>query len=199
MAAKKEALWKRYWWAIALAIVVLIALMLVGMYNSFVNMRTNVDGKWANVEAQYQRRADLIPNLVTVTSEYANYEKSTLTEITELRSQWASARSSGDREAQMAAANEMDSLISRLLLVAENYPQLRASETFRALQDELAGTENRVAVARMDYNNAVRDYNRAIKSFPGVMFAGMFGFSEEAYFEAAEGTEQAPAVEMQID
>jgi len=195
--AKKS--WKQYWWVIVIAVVAIVLLMVVGMYNNFVSMSTTVDGKWADVETQYQRRIDLIPNLVTVTQEYANYEQSTLTEITALRSQWADARESGDRQQEIQTANQLEGTISKILLVVENYPDLKASANFRALQDELAGTENRVAVARMDYNDAVRGYNRAIKSFPGVMFAGMFGFSEETYFEAETGAEEAPVVEFDFE
>ena len=114
-----------------------------------------------------------------------------MTQITQLRTQWAAAPTP---EQKIQVANQWDSAISRLLLVFENYPQLKTVEPLRALQDELSGTENRIAVARMDYNNAVRDYNRAIKLFPANLIAGMFGFTEKSYFQAAPGAEEAPGV-----
>jgi len=127
VASESKPFYMNPWIIGIIAVIVLALLVLIGMYNSFVGLRTNVDTQWSNVEVQYQRRADLIPNLVTVTSQYAKYEQSTLTQITELRSQWAAARQSGDVKQQMAIANQLDSVIARLLLVVENYPQLRAS------------------------------------------------------------------------
>jgi len=205
MAKKTEMestpIYRKGWFmglAAVVLVLVLLALWTVSMYNGFVTLKVGADNAWANVEVQYQRRVDLIPNLVETTKGYANYEQSTLTQITELRSQWAAARQSGDVNAQVQTANQLEGVISKLLFVAEAYPDLKASQNFLALQDELAGTENRVAVSRKDYNDAVRKYNTAIKTFPGVMFAGMFGFGELPYFEAQAGSENAPAVSFEF-
>jgi LemA protein len=189
MKEAKQFYTKPWFWV--LVVLVVIVFWLWGTYNSLVTLSMNVDNKWAQVETQYQRRYDLIPRLVNTTSAYAQFEKSTLTEITQLRSQWAAAPTP---EEKIGVANQWDSAISRLLLVFENYPQLKTVEPLRALQDELAGTENRIAVARMDYNNVVRDYNTAIKLFPANLIAGYFGFKVKTYFESVSGAENAPGV-----
>lgn len=180
--------------------VLLFALMIVGwfvaIYNGLITLDNTVEEKWAQVENQYQRRADLIPNLVNTVKGYAAHEKELFTEITELRSQWMSARASGDREAEMESARKMDSAISRLLLVVENYPDLKASENFLALQSQLEGTENRIAVERMRYNEAVREYNIRIRKIPDSFIADMLGYEKKPYFEAEEGTEKVPVVEF---
>ena len=178
-------------WFWVLAVIIILGLFLVGTYNSIMAASINVDNKWAQVQTQYHRRFDLIPRLVNTTSAYAQFEKSTLTEITQLRTQWASATTTEDK---IRVATESDSVISRILAVFENYPQLRTVEALRALQDELSGTENRIAVARMDYNNAVKDYNTAIKLFPANLVAGLFGFKEKTYFQATSGAENPPGV-----
>ena len=165
-----------------------------GSYNSLVRLDSTVEEKWAQVENQYQRRADLVPNLVATVKGYATHEEELFTEVTKLRSQWGAAAASGDREGQIQAARGMDSAISRLLLVAENYPQLRASENFLALQSQLEGTENRIAVERMRYNEVVREYNIKIRRVPTVFIANMFGFTKKEFFEADEGTQQVPEV-----
>jgi LemA protein len=146
------------------------------------------------VEVQYQRRFDLIPNLVNTVKGYAAHEEKLFTEITALRSQWQTARSAGDVNGAIAAAQGADGAISRLLLVAENYPNLKASENFLSLQDELAGTENRVVFSRNKYNEAVRAYNTAIRRFPTSIIAGIFGFEKKTLFEAQAGAENAPQV-----
>jgi len=180
---------KPWFWAVV--VVAVLGLWLWSNYNSIVIANINVDNKWAQVQTQYQRRYDLIPRLVNTTSAYAQFEKSTLTEITQLRSQWAAAPTP---EEQVQVTNQLESAISRLLLVFENYPNLKTIDALARLQDELAGTENRVAVARQDYNNVVRDYNTAIKIFPGSLVAGMFGFKERTYYEAVSGAEEPPGV-----
>jgi LemA protein len=179
---------------VAIGVLVALAFLVVGMYNSFIAMNEEVTKQWQNVEVQYQRRVDLVPNLVTSVASYATLEASLLQNITELRSQWARSRTSGDAESGVAAARGLDSAISRLLLVAENYPQLRSSELYRDLQAQLEGAENRISVERTRYNQAVRNYNTAVKSFPGVLLAGAFGFRERSYFEAAPGADVAPRV-----
>jgi len=175
-------------------LVLLMLIYVVTTYNSLVKLDNTVDNKWADVETQYQRRVDLIPNLVNTVKGYATHEEELFTRITELRSQWAAAK--GDIGKQIQAANQLEGAISRLLLVAENYPDLKASQNFLALQDELAGTENRIAVARQRYNEIVKNLNIRTKTFPSNMIANMFGFTERDYFEAEEGAEEAPTVEF---
>ena len=178
-------------WFWALAVVVVLGLWLWGTYNSLVTVNIRVDAQWAQVETQYQRRFDLIPRLINVTSSAAQFEANTFKEITDLRSRWQSTTNPNER---VQIAQQSDSALSRLIAVFENYPVLRSIDAYRALQDELSGTENRVAVARMDYNNVVREYNTAIKVFPGSIVAGWFGFSERDYFQATSGSENPPGV-----
>ena len=181
--------------AVILVVVILgIGLWLVGTYNALIALDQNVNTKWAQVETQYQRRVDLIPNLVSTVEGYMVHERETLTQITQLRSQWASAQTT---EEKVQVANQLEGTISKPLLVAENYPDLKASANFLALQDELAGTENRIAVERSRYNEAVRNYNTGILIFPNNIIAGMFGFGERDYFEATTaGAETAPTVDF---
>ena len=175
--------------------IVLIVLLLGGWflstYNGLVIAQEGVDAGWAQVESQYQRRADLIPNLVETVKGFAAQEKEIFIEVTKYRSQWGAAKTQDEK---IAAANGMDSAISRLLLVSENYPQLKSNENFLALQAQLEGTENRIAVERMRYNENVRDYNTRLKKMPGSIIAGMYGFEPKLYFEAEKGSEVAPKV-----
>ncbi len=184
---------------IALGVIVLIILILVGTvwgsYNNLVRLNQGVDNSWANVQTQYQRRVDLIPNLVNVAQSYAGFEKSTLTEITALRSQWQTASTVNS---QIDTANQIESAISKLLVVAEAYPQLTSSAQFISLSDNLAETENMVAVSRQRFNEAVREYNTATMVFPSNIIAGMFGFTQRTYFNAAPGSEIAPKVNITI-
>jgi LemA protein len=173
------------------ALVVILLLWAVGSYNGLVGSDEQVKEKWGNVETQYQRRADLIPNLVATVKEYTDYEGPLLTEITQARSQWQNA---GTVEERQEAAGAMDSALSRLLVVVENYPTLQASPQFVQLQDQLEGTENRIQYARQEYNGAVRDYNIRTRRFPTAIIAGMFGFDQREPFEATEGSENAPSV-----
>ncbi|MFZ2412003.1 MAG: LemA family protein, partial [Candidatus Methanoperedens sp.] len=152
-----------------------------------------VDAQWYQVENQYQRRADLIPNLVDTVKGYAAHEEKLFLEVTKYRSQWSAA---GSQEEKIEAAKGMDSAISRLLVVVENYPQLKSSENFLALQAQLEGTENRIAVERMRYNEKVRDYNTQIKRMPSSIVANTFGFGSKSYFEAEKGAEEAPDVKF---
>ncbi|MDI6731992.1 MAG: LemA family protein, partial [Candidatus Margulisbacteria bacterium] len=182
---------------IVLAVVVVVVLLLggwvVGIYNGLVGLDQGVKQSWAQVENQLQRRYDLIPNLISTVKGYAKHEKDIFIQVTEARAKVGSARTVNDK---VAASNAMESAIARLLLVVENYPQLRASTNFLALQDELAGTENRLSVARMRYNEEVQLYNTRAKSVPTVMFVRMFGFdSEKNFFKiASEAAKDAPKV-----
>ncbi len=178
-----------------------IALLLIGFlwtgYNSLVTVAEGVDNAWADVESQYQRRADLIPNLVSTVKGAANFEQETFTEVTAARSQWQEAAAGDSLEAQVQAAQGLDSAIGRLLVTVEAYPQLQATQAFRDLQVQLEGTENRIATARRDYNAVVRDYNIRVKRFPKNMLAGLFGFDAAPFFEADEGTQDAPTVDFE--
>ncbi|UJR85309.1 LemA family protein [Sandaracinus amylolyticus] len=170
-----------------------IAAMGVGQYNGLVQAREGVDASWAQVDNVLQRRADLIPNLVETVRGYASHEREIFTQVADARSRLLGAR--GPEEAA-EASQALDSALGRLLAIAENYPQLRASEQFTRLQDELAGTENRIAVERRRYNETVRDYNARISTFPTNLFAGMFGFPRREYFEADVGAREVPRVDF---
>lgn len=200
MAEKKPIYLKPWVWV--LAIVVIFALWIIGTYNNLISLRVGVDNSWANVQTQYQRRFDLIPTLVNATIAYANFEQSTLTEVTQLRTQVGQLntqfQSTSDVNQKVAIAQQSDAPISRLLAIFENYPQLQTIQAVRALQDELSGTENRIAVARMDYNNAVAAYDAAIQYFPGSLIASSFGFTPRAYFNATSGAENPVSVPSQL-
>lgn len=174
-----------------LGLVLLTALWIGGTYNSLVALEEGVSNKWAQVETQYQRRVDLIPNLVATVKGAAAFESGTLEELTRLRSQWQTA---GSVDAKVQTANQIESAISKLLVISENYPQLTATQNFQALQDELANTENKVAVERGRFNDAVKGYNTKVRMFPTNFVAGMFGFVQKTYFESVEGAENAPTV-----
>lgn len=175
-------------------------------YNSLVQMDEKVNQAWAQVENQYQRRADLIPNLVKTVEGYADFEKSTLVEVTELRSKVGQIKITADDLADeekfkkfQQAQDELSGALSRLLVVAENYPQLKANESFLNLQTQLEGTENRIAVERKKYNEAVQEYNASIRSFPTLITAKIFGFKEKQYFKAVPGSEKVPDVNFDFN
>jgi len=173
-----------------------------GSYNGLVRLSQDVDSHWADVQTQYQRRADLIPNLVNTVSGAANFEKSTLVEITNARASVGQVKIDPTKAPtdpqQLAqfqnAQNQLGSALSRLLVVSERYPDLQANANFRGLQAELEGTENRIAVQRQDFNDATRAYDTAIRSFPAVLYAAAMGFPAKPYFEATAGAEKPPAV-----
>ena len=165
-------------------------------YNNIVALEAATDEKWAQVEQELQRRYDLIPNVVNATKLYIQYEGSVLEEITRLRSQWAAVSQTGDVGAINNATEELESSLSRLLVVFENYPDLKASQVVENLMVELEGTENRISTERMRYNEAVRDYNVSIKSFPSNLWAPGWGFGSRAYFEAKVGAEEPPQVPL---
>lgn len=193
--------------------VVAVLIVLIGIaacassYNRLVALSQNADSKWAQVESVYQRRADLIPNLVATVSGAANFEKSTLVEVTQARASVGkvqiNATTAPSNAAQLAqfdqAQGQLSSALSRLMVVVERYPDLTATENFRDLQAQLEGTENRIAVARMDFNQAVQDYDTAINSFPAVLYAGAMHFQEKPYFSAAPGAETAPKVQFNFN
>jgi len=162
-------------------------------YNRMVAMREGIEAAWAQVENQLQRRNDLIPNLVEVTRGYATHEREVFQRIADAR---ARLLAGGSREDKIAAANEMTGALGRLLAIAEQYPDLKANQQFARLSDELAGTENRIAVERMRYNDAVREYNAYIQSFPTLIYAQSLGFKPEKYFEAPPEAQKAPRVDF---
>lgn len=182
---------------IVLGVIVLVLLTIVlsikGQYNRMVAQDENVNNAWANVETVLQRRYDLIPNLVNTVKGFAKQEREVLTEVTRLRSQWGEAK---NPQQKVQAASMLEGALGRLMVVVERYPELKSNQNFLALQDELAGTENRIAVERRRYNEAVRTYNTYIRQFPQVFMARLFGFERREPFEAAEGAEVAPAVEF---
>lgn len=171
-------------------------------YNTMVEKDEAVSTAWSNVEAQYQRRADLIPNLVSTVKGYAQHESSTLEAVVEARSKATQitvdpANLTADKlKEYQEAQGAVSSALGKLLAITENYPELRANENFSELQAQLEGTENRITEARKRYNEAVQDYNVLIRKFPNNLFAGMFGFSKKEKFEASSGTEEAPKVEF---
>lgn len=178
-------------WLIVLAVILLLGFSAVGSYNNLVKMNETVNGNWAQINVQLQRRADLIPNLVNTVKGYAAHEQEILNNLANARASLVGART----PAEAAAANdELSSTLSRLLVIVENYPNLKADANFRQLMDELAGTENRIAVARKDYNDSVQTFNARIKSFPTVIWAGMFGFDAREYFQADESAQTVPQV-----
>lgn len=174
--------------------VLLIIVSFISVYNGIVSKHETITAKWAQVENQLQRRNDLIPNLVNSVKGYAAHEKTVFENITNARSQWAKA---GTLDEKVKAASSLDAALSRLLLVVENYPNLKADQTFLALMDELSGTENRIAVERMRYNEAVRDFNVTVRMFPGNVIAGMFGYKPATeYFKAEEKAKAVPEVKF---
>lgn len=169
-------------------------------YNSMVGKEEAIDGKWAQVENQYQRRMDLIPNLVETVKGAADFEKGTLESVIEARSKATSIQLKSDELTQenldkfQAAQSQLSGALSRLMMVAEQYPQLQATQAFRDLSVQLEGTENRIAVERMNFNEAVQDYNAYIRKFPNNLTASMFGFEKKAYFKADQGAKEVPKV-----
>lgn len=182
------------WW-IVIGVIVVLVLGVTGIYNGLVGLDQGVKQSWAQIENMLQRRYDLIPNLVSTVKGYAKHEKEIFIQVAEARTKLAGARTVNEK---VKAANAMEGFLGRLLAIAENYPQLRASENFRALQDELAGTENRIAVARMRYNEMVQRYNTRARSIPTVMFINLFGFDQDKpFFEVAgEAVRKTPKVEF---
>ena len=190
---------KKWIW---IGVVAVVAIFFYVTYNGFVNKEEGVNAAWSNVEPQYQRRSDLIPNLVNTVKGSAAHESQTLASVTEARARATSINLSAgeltpERLAQYQQAQaEVRTALGRLIAVAESYPDLKANQNFIELQSQLEGTENRIAVARKDFNDAARKYNVAVRRFPSNLVAALFGFDQKPYFEAAEGTETAPQVEF---
>lgn len=189
-----------------IALIIILFILILGgcslknSYNSMVSMDQDVQSKWGQVENQYQRRSDLIPNLVQTVQGAANFEKSTLTQVIQARASAtqikvdASDLSPAKIQAFQQAQGQLSQALGRLMVVSERYPTLQADQNFRDLQAQLEGTENRISVARMDFNNSVQSYNTAIRSFPAVLWAGLFGFREKGFFQADQAAQTAPKV-----
>ena len=189
---------------VLVAVGLLLVIFVAGSFNKLVKLSQAVDRQWAQVQNVYQRRADLVPNLVETVKGAANFEKSTLTEITQARASVGQVKidpnkapdSPAEFEKYQQAQAQLSSVLSRLLVVSERYPELKANNNFRDLQAQLEGTENRIAVERGRFNEAVAEYNTAVKRFPTVLFAGLFGYKEKPYFAAKEGSDVPPKVEF---
>lgn len=179
--------------AVVALVAVVLGLALMGMYNGVVAKDEACNKSWANVESVLQRRFDLIPNLVNTVKGYASHEKGVLEEVTRLRSQWGEAKTP---EAKAGVASMLEGALGRLMVVVESYPELKANENFIRLQDELAGTENRINVERQRFNETVQVYNTAIRQMPTALVARLAGFTARSPFEAAQGAETAPTVQF---
>ena len=173
------------------AIIILAIVMMISSYNGIVAKSEEVDNKFSAIDTQLQRRADLIPNLVNTVKGYASQEQEVINSVTEARAKLAGANTVSEKA---EADGELTSALNRLMIVVESYPDLKSSQNFIQLSDELAGTENRIATARRDYNEAVKEYNLKIKKFPTNLMAGMFGYEEADYFEASEQSQEVPNV-----
>ena len=194
---------KKTWTIITvIAVIAILVIYSISSYNSLVSQDESVSTAWSNVENQYQRRADLIPNLVNTVKGYAAHEKETLDAVVSARSKATQATISIDDltpeklQAYQEAQGEIGAALGRLLAITENYPDLKANENFQALQAQLEGTENRISVERRKFNEIAKSYNTTIRRFPKNIIAGLFGFEKRPYFEAAEGSEKAPEVKF---
>lgn len=187
---------------IVLAVIVVIVIWCVSVYNGLVNKEESVEKQWANVESVYQRRADLIPNLVATVKGYAEHEQSTLTAVIEARAKATSINLTADNlnETNLAAFQEaqdqLSGALSRLMATVERYPDLKANQNFLELQSQLEGTENRINVERQKFNTVTQEFNKSVRRFPANIVASMFGFDKKPYFKAAAGSEVAPKVEF---
>lgn len=178
---------------VVLGIVLVGAFWFGGTYNSVIALGEDVDAKWAQIENQLQRRFDLVPDLVKIANKYASHEKDTIEAVVNAR---AKLNGANTVEEEVNASKELEGAISRLLVVVENYPTLKADATYISLMDEMSGTENRIAVARKDYNESVREYNVKIKSFPTVLIRGMLGAEERTFFEVDSSVMTKPEYEL---
>ena len=180
-------------WFWAVVVLVVLVLSSVGYYNSFVTLNNGIDGQWAQVENQFQRRLNLIPNLVESVKGIMKQEQTVFTAIAEARTRYGGAQTTDEK---VAAAQGIETAVGRLLVVLENYPQLRSSESVARLMDELSGTENRIAVERGRFNEVTREYNTSVETFPARIFASLYGFKARPLFQAEEGAEKAPQVKL---
>ena len=178
---------------IVIVVIVLIAIWGITSYNGMVKMDESVSTAWSNVENQYQRRSDLIPNLVNTVKGYASQEKDIFTDIANARSKLSGANNITE---EADADSELSNALSRLLLIVERYPDLKLNENFKDLSVQLEGTENRIAIARQDYNDAVTSYNKKVKKFPSSIVASLFGFDERPLYKASEGAKDVPSVDF---
>lgn len=181
---------KKWIW---IGVVAVVVIFFYATYNGFVNKEEGLKTAWSNVETQYQRRADLIPNLVNTVKGYAAHESQTFEAVTEARAKATSINLSAD---DLQAQAQVRSALGRLIAVSESYPDLKANQNFLELQAQLEGTENRISVARKEFNEVAKTYNVAVRRFPANLVAKLFGFGQKPYFEAAEGTETAPRVQF---
>ncbi len=181
---------------ILIGLIVFLGFTLMSSYNRLVSQNNAVDNQWAQVETQYQRRFDLIPNLVSSTQAFLKQEQKVFSDIAEARTRYSGAQTVDD---QAQAAATVESALSRLLVIIENYPDLKSDQTVARLMDELAGTENRVSVERQRFNDYVAAYNLSIKKLPTSLYAGLLGFTERQYFNSVSEADQAPAVQFDID
>lgn len=179
---------------VIVAIVIILGMMLIGSYNGLVTKQERVDNSYSNLDIMLQRRADLIPNLVSTVKGYMTHESDVVGKVTEARNKLMNANGINEKS---EADRELSNSLNALMVVVENYPDLKASANFTQLTDELAGTENRIAVARRDYNEAVKNFNTDIKRFPNNLLAGMFGFEKSEYFQASEGSTEVPNVSFE--
>lgn len=181
-------------WKIVIGVIVVLAIYVAVSYNGLVSSNESADAQWAKVETQYQRRFDLIPNLVNSVKGILTQEKEIFTAIAEARTRYSGATNPNEKA---AAASQVETSLGRLLVVMENYPTLNSSANIRDLMSQLEGTENRIGVERSRFNDMIRDYNLSVKRFPRSLVASMFGFGERSYFEAAQGAEVAPTVNLE--
>ncbi len=184
------------WLVIILVIVAVVVICFVSTQNNLVNLEEEVKLQFSQVETTLQRRSDLIPNLVATVKGYATHEEEVFVQIADARAKLAGSIKTGDVDDINKASNELDSALSRLLVITENYPELKANEQFVGLMDELAGTENRIAIARQNYNETVAKYNKAIRMFPTSIVAGMLGCESADYFEADDDAKDTPVVDF---
>lgn len=182
--------------AIPLVLVVIILAWFIGTYNALISADQDVKQQWADVQVQYQRRIDLIPNLVNSVKGYMQYERGLLDNITALRTQWMTAQAAGNIDQQVQVSNQIESALRTIIATYEAYPLIKADTTVTTLMDELAGTENRISVARMNYNEAVINYNKLVKFIPSSFVAGLMGYAEKTPFEAVSGAEIPPVVNL---
>lgn len=181
-------------WVIIAAIAILVAIWGIARYNGFAGLEQKVASSFATIDTQLQRRYDLIPNLVNTVKGNTEQEKAVFTALAEARTKYGSAQTQGEK---VVASNQVESALSRLLVIAENYPDLKSSQAFRDLMAQLEGTENRIAVARKDYNDVVQGFNTSLKRFPGNIVGALFGFEVKEYFRADEAANTVPAVNFQ--
>lgn len=190
----EKSLWQRRKKSIiGLAVIVIIILFFVGMFNNFVVLDQDINGKWSEVENQYQRQYDLIPNLVTLVKSYTTYEGGLLQNLTDLRTKWASSKTQLERD---TTGQQITFGLEKLIAVAENYPDLKAQSQYTNLKDELTGAQNRISTARTRYIQSIQNLNTAVRLFPGNVFSGIFGFKERTYYTAEQGALKTPVVNL---